>query len=173
MGSNAPPTSTPVNSEMRRHLWRAMLDADMNVRYWKYLCQDYLQRERMIKIFLAITTSGTVASWTVWSDLPILWKALSAISAVVSIISPFLNYQATIEALSTLSGKWWEAKRDYEGYWTRLESGESTNELQKEFDLIKAREGELIKMETKLPHNAQLLTRCQEEVLRSHGFSNA
>jgi len=156
---------------MRNDLWRAMLDADMNVRYWRYLCQRYLKRERNMKIFLAITSSGTVASWTIWGELPFLWKIFSALSALVAIVLPFLNYQGTIESLSTLSGKWWEAKRDYENYWVRLESAQPGEELQKEFNSTKARESELIRMETKLPHDVRLLRRSQKEVLQTRGLT--
>jgi hypothetical protein len=42
----------------QKAIWRAMLDADMNARYWKAMLIKYSREEKRIKIFLAIVTSG-------------------------------------------------------------------------------------------------------------------
>jgi hypothetical protein len=44
----------------QKAIWRAMLDADMNARYWKAMLIKHSREEKRIKIFLAIVTSGTV-----------------------------------------------------------------------------------------------------------------
>ncbi|SHN93398.1 hypothetical protein [bacterium endosymbiont of Bathymodiolus sp. 5 South] len=46
----------------QKAIWRAMLDTDMNARYWKAMLIKYSREEKRIKIFLAIVTSGTVIS---------------------------------------------------------------------------------------------------------------
>jgi hypothetical protein len=158
---------------MEKALWNAMLDADMNVRYWRCLAQRYTKRDRYIKIFLALSSSGTVASWAFWSEWSLVWKILSGLSAAIATASPILNYPGLVESLSFLSGKWWDAKKDYENYWTRYESGESPDQIQKEFYQTKSRETELVRMENKLPYNKRLLKRCQKEVLTSRGLISA
>jgi hypothetical protein len=52
----------------QKAIWRAMLDADMNARYWKAMLIKYSREEKRIKIFLAIVTSGTVIS--IFSSYP-------------------------------------------------------------------------------------------------------
>ena len=83
-----------------------MLDADMNARYWKYLVERYRDRDTILRIFVAVTTSGTVAAWGVWQDLELIWKTLSGISAILAISMPILGYPKLMETTSELAGKW-------------------------------------------------------------------
>lgn len=156
---------------MRKLAWKSILDADMNTRYWRYLTQRYVNWDRNIKIFLAVTSSGTVASWAIWNQIPYLWQILSGISALVAIISPIMNYQRVIDSTSDLSGKWWELMRQYETFWRRVESGKTNKTVEKEFTSVKAKEDDLVKKEAKLPQDMKLLRRCQAEVLHSRGLS--
>ena len=55
---------------MRKLIWKALLDADMNVRYWKYMAQRLVKRDCNTKIFLAVMSSSTVGSWWIWEDIP-------------------------------------------------------------------------------------------------------
>ena len=155
---------------MRKSVYKSMLDADMNVRYWKYLTQRYSNRDRNIKIFLAITSSGAVAGWSIWNEIPFLWQVLSGISAIIAIVSPILNYQKIIESTSDLSGKWWELLRYYESFWLNVKNGEIDKRIEKEYTRTKAKEDALVKEETKLPQDIKLLCECQNEVLRSRGL---
>ena len=82
---------TKDNDIMRTAIWKSMLEADMNAKYWKYLVNRYSTRDKGFKIFLAIMASGTVAGWGLWEDIPWLWKSLSSISAIIAISSPILN----------------------------------------------------------------------------------
>ena len=155
---------------MRKAVWNSMLDANMNVRYWKYLTQRYSIRERVLKILLAITSSGTVAGWTIWSKVPELWQSLSSLSALIAIALPILNYPKLIETMADLSGKWWEVKREYEDYWISLEAGESFDSISPRYNKTKSKEDVLVKTESRLPYDEKLLRKCQEEVLRSRGL---
>ena len=85
-------------------IWGSMLDADMNERYWAQLSRNYHQKNKSIKIFLALMTSGTVASWSIWDEVDILWKVLSAIAAAISIAFPILKLEIMIERMSVLKG---------------------------------------------------------------------
>jgi hypothetical protein len=157
---------------MRKLIWKSMLDADMNVRYWQYLTQRYVIHDRNIKIFLAVTSSGTVAGWSIWNQIPYLWQILSGISALVAIISPILNYQRLIESTSDLSGKWWELMRHYEFIWLRVKNGKTNKNLENEFTKIKVKEEDLVKKETKLVQDLKLLKKCQVEVVHSRKLAN-
>lgn len=155
---------------MRKIVWKSMLDADMNFRYWKYLTQRYVKRDRNIKIFLALTSSGAVAGWSIWNDIKCMWQILSGLSAVIAIVSPIMSYQKLIEVTSDLSGKWWELMRYYETFWCRAENGELSGRIEEEFTNCKAKEDDLVKRETKLPQDMKLLKKCQEEVLHSRSL---
>jgi len=154
---------------MKNSVWRSMLDADMNVRYWKYLAQRYVNRDRGVKIFLALTSSGTVASWSIWNSIPLIWQILSALSLIIAVISPILNYQKVIESVSDLSGKWWELEKEYEIFWRRAQK-DIDDKLEGEYRNVKMKEYDLIKKETHLPMDMKLLKECQKEVLHGRGL---
>ena len=90
---------------IRKAIWEAVLDADFNVRYWGHLSRRYSVRDNRIKIFLALMSSSTVASWGIWNEVNILWKILFSISSVTAIIFPFLNLQKKNGEMSNLRGK--------------------------------------------------------------------
>lgn len=155
---------------MRLAIWKSMLDADMNARYWKYLVNRYSKRDKWIKIFLAIMTSGTVASWGWWEAMPWLWKSLSSISALVAISMPILNYQKIIEQMSSLAGKWGELRIEHEDLWFQVNESKTSQSLERLFKKFRKIESTLQEMETKLPDDKNLLWKCFEEVKKTRGL---
>ena len=78
-------------------------------------------------------SSGTVASWGFWSDVPIVWKILSACSALLAIALPIINWPKMISNMGALKQYWCEIKMDYEITWLTLEQGKSEAEVEKEY----------------------------------------
>lgn len=156
---------------MRSAIWKSMLDADMNARYWKYLVNRYSKRDKGLKIFLAVMTSGTVAGWGLWEALPWLWKTLSSISALVAISLPILNYQKSIEQMSSLSGKWGELRIEYEDLWLQVKNHNEPKTLERTFKKFRKIESTLQEKETKLPDDKDLLVECFEEVKKTRGLT--
>jgi hypothetical protein len=148
-----------------------MLDADMNARYWKYLVQRYSRRDKVLKIFLAIMASGTVAGWGLWESFPYLWKTLSAISALVAISLPILNYQKSIEQMASLAGKWGELRIEYEDLWRQVNNTDVPKSIERVFKKFRKIESGLQEKETTLPDDRKLLLRCFEEVKQARGIN--
>jgi hypothetical protein len=155
---------------MRDQIWKSMLDADMNARYWKYLVSRYSKRDKYLKIFLAVMASGSVAGWGFWQDMPAIWKTLSGISALISISLPIFNYQKTIEDMSVLSGKWGGLRISYEDLWIDVNNAPSANALKIIFQKYRQAEVTLQEKETSLPIDEELLKRCYREVKNSRGL---
>jgi len=155
---------------MRDSIWKSMLDADMNGRYWKYLTKRYSDREKFLKIFLAFMASGTVAGWGLWQEFSLVWKILSSVSAVVAIALPILNYQKIIGQMSFLTGKWGELRIEYEDLWQEVKDLNSTPNHNAAFKKHRKIEASLEKRETGLPIDNKLLKKCFEEVKKSRGI---
>lgn len=158
-------------SKKRKYVWELMLDSDMNVRYWKCLVRRYSNYDKYSKIFLALISSGTVASWTIWNNIPLLWQLLSSCSAIIAVALPILNYQKNIEIMSDLSGMWAEIKNEYENIWSTLSRTSNINEISQQCERIKGKEVPLVKQESKLPNDKKLLLRCHEEVSTARGIT--
>jgi hypothetical protein len=77
---------------------------DYNCCYWERLAQRYYTRQKWAEIFLAITSSSTVAAWGIWRQAELVWQVLSALSTLVAVILPMLNFKKVIAATSDLLG---------------------------------------------------------------------
>ena len=149
-------------------VWEAMLDADLNFRYWDHLSRRYSAWDKYTKIFLAIMSSSTVAGWRIWNEVDILWKVLSAVSAGTAIALPILNWQKKIGEMSNLRGKWSRISRAYENLWEDLLLGRTSTELVEEYRRIRNEmEGEEDNTAPDLPRNKKLIKRYRDEVLES------
>jgi hypothetical protein len=160
------------NPELRQAVWTAMLDADMNARYWKYLVGRYRDRDTILKIFVAVTTSGTVAAWGVWQDLEWVWKILSGISAVFAISMPILGYPKLIETMSELAGKWGELRIEYEDMYL-IVNGQThdAKAMLNSYRKLRNATKELEYKETKTSLDKKLVKKCYEEVKHSRRLS--
>ena len=146
-----------------------MLTAQMNVCYWSQLATRYAQREKWIKIFLAITSSGTVAGWTVWTHYAIVWKVLSGLSAVLAVSLPILDYSGRVAQMSKAASKCAQLRLGYDQLWAQIDSLAPDSLAAMEAELSK-KEIELAEMQITEPDDRELLAHCQEEVLRSRGL---
>lgn len=156
---------------MRSAIWKAMLDADMNAKYWKYLTIRYSFRDRALKIFMAIVASSTVAGWGLWESVPWLWKTLSSLSALIAVTLPFLTYHKTIEQVSYLSGKWSELRIEYEDLWLQVRTNPEPATLERAFKKSRRLESSLQQKEAMIPEDRDLLMRCFKEVRQSRGLA--
>lgn len=157
--------------ELRKAVWGSMLDADMNSRYWKALTARYSRRETVLKIFLAIMASGTVAGWGIWEEHSNMWKFLSAMSALLAIALPILNYQKVIEKFSALAGNWGELRIEYEDMWLGVESHPDNQSLERTYKKFRATEKSLEKKEPKnISDDKDLLQQCFNDVKKSRGL---
>jgi len=159
-----------MNREIKKAIWRAMLDADMNARYWKSLVRRYVERDRRLKICLAAMALGTVAAWGKWEEIAWLWKILSSASAIVAISLPFLDYQRKIEKMSALAEEWGRLRMEYEDLWRQVKT-QDLQSLEEGYKEVRGTEANLQGKEIKLPIDAALLKRCQDEVKKARGLS--
>ncbi|HXJ14561.1 MAG TPA: hypothetical protein VNH19_19970 [Candidatus Limnocylindrales bacterium] len=156
---------------MRELIWNTLLTAQMNGCYWSRLASRFARREKWIKIFLAITSSGTVAGWTVWNDYAIVWKALSALSAVLAVSLPVLDYSGRVTLLNKISSKYAQLRLGYDQLWAQIDvlTPDSFNLMQAE---LTKKEIELSDLQVNEPDDRELLVHCQTEVLQSRGLPN-
>ena len=149
-----------------------MLNAQMSACYWSCLARRYNGREKSLKIFLAITSSGTVAGWTIWSHYDLLWKILSGLSALVAIALPILDYSGQVEKMTKLAGKCAHLRVGYEQLWAQIDSLSQQSILDAQGKLAQ-QEIELSDVQAVLPDDRKLLEQCQREVLMSRGYESA
>ena len=160
-----------VSLGIRKYVWESMLDGEMNDRYWRLRGAGYALREKVLKIFLGVTSSGTVAGWAIWKNLPLLWQVLSGISAVVAIALPILDYTGAVERASDLRMGWWKLTQEYKRIWARID-GSTDASVEEQIKPLKEKEVEMSGIEVKFSRKEALILKCQEAVLRARGLSS-
>ena len=157
---------------MRELIWNSMLTAQMSACYWNSLARRYNGREKYLKIFLAVTASGTVAGWTIWAHYDIVWKILSGLSAIVAVALPILDYSGQVEKMTKLASKCAQLRVGYEQLWAQIDSLSQQSILDAQGKLAQ-QEIELSDVQAVLPDDRKLLEQCQSEVLISRGYKTS
>jgi hypothetical protein len=158
---------------MKGLIWRSMLDSDFNERYWRGITQKYVKYDLLIKIFLAITSSGAVAVWGIWQEYPLVWKLFSSCAALISICSPILRFDKAVEVASSHAARWVDLRVGYADLWDVRDSNNGTGFVQNEH----ARLNKIfVKLESdehklKIRPDISLARRCQQDVLKSKRLS--
>lgn len=159
--------SSPISSQRRTALWEAMLDAEMNVSFWTLMSQRYTRIDRAGKIVIALTSSGTVAAWSLWEQYPAIWKILSALACITSILYPILWPAEQQKKISRLVGNWKQIGLKYQLLWEQ-DSELSTPEAWKQFEKARLSEGKID--ETRAPVSKRLIRAAYSQVLRRRGL---
>jgi hypothetical protein len=160
-----------VNSEHSISAWQALLDADLNARYWRYMGLRYTRREGWAKIFLATTASATVASWSLWAEVKLLWQSFSVIAALVSVAMPIIDAPRKIAAMTEAQAAWLQLMHEYDDLWrSRASIGERA--FASKLSSLREREVDVSKMTATLPSDDSVLAeRCYAEVATSRGLA--
>lgn len=82
--------------------------------------------DKTINIFLAITSSSSIAAWAIWQKYQIVWAIIIALSQVVTAIKPFLPFKQRLKAISDLNDKIQEISLECEEGWFSVAEGELT-----------------------------------------------
>lgn len=159
-----------MNGEHIVSAWQAILDADLNARYWRYMGLRFSRRENLAKIFLAATASGTVASWSLMKDYPAVWQSLSIISAIVSVALPILDTPRKIAAMVDAQTAWHQLMNEYDELF-RARGSTSEPDFTAKLSALKKREVEISGKTATLPSDDWVLSsRCQDEVSAARGI---
>lgn len=170
-------------TEIERLLWRSKLTAEMNTGYWGYLSARNSQRDVWFKVFIAVISSGTVGAWAFWAAIPIVWKALSGLSALTSIVVPLFKYSDKAKLMADLGGKWSRLANEYRGLWAELTDtlADSTNSsefkrskaesVKSKWDLLNVEIEKMAQNEASIPLDKKVRLSCFEEVKRANGLS--
>jgi hypothetical protein len=165
------PVASDTGRAYRSEVWQRMLDAEMNDRYWRDRASDFAQREKGLKVFLAITSSATVAGWTVWHNVPIVWQILSGVSAVIAVALPILDYTSQVERASDLRSEWWDLAGEYRTLWVELNANLKAP-ISDRLRPLQGRETEMAKIESKyFKRDEALVKKSQRAVLVARGLA--
>ena len=76
---------------------------------------------------LAISSSASIASWAIWSDLAMLWGCIIAVSQVITALKPVFPFSKHVHTLNTKCYKQEALFLELDSLWYGLKDG-STDE---------------------------------------------
>jgi hypothetical protein len=155
---------------MKDRVWRDMLTAEFNVEYLDQISRKFSRRERNIKIFLACTSSATVAGWSIWTPHPWVWQGLSAISAIIAVASPILDHKGLQERIRRTRTGWHELVFAYRALWPDLDSEAHDEHLHYRIEELERRFIKVSEEDIALPRDEQLMRVAQKQVLHRRGY---
>lgn len=148
-----------------------MLRAEMNGIYWAKMARRAYNKERFCKFFLLVTSSSTVAGWHFWAAIDGVWKGLSAVSALLAIALPVVNWPKDIEHQSDLRGQWLQLGSELNSLWIQIETDQHTDaELQKIYDTLTSKEAAVTTAETQQGVDEKLRQAAFDELLKIRGL---
>ena len=118
-------------------IWNSASDAELNVRYWDHLCRRYYVIDRVIKIFLAVISSSTVAGWGFWKVADVVWKALYGVSTVTALALPILDFRGKTQIIAKVGEKWAQVFVQYDILLFDIRNGMSLDKFVKRYKLIR------------------------------------
>ncbi len=131
----------------------------------------YTRGEGWAKIFLAATTSATVASWSLWVEIKLVWQSLSVVAALVSVALPIIDAQRKIATTTEAQAAWLQLMHEYDDLW-RSRASLSEKAFVSKLSSLREREVEVSKKTATLPSDDKVLAdRCYAEVVTSRGLS--
>lgn len=111
-------------SPQQERFWNELKVARGQIEYLS-LYELRLERyDRFVKIFLAFTSSGSIAAWAVWREFAMLWGSFIAVSQFLSAIKEFLPFERRLGVVRKLSIDLEGLFIRWEAMWNQVAEGE-------------------------------------------------
>lgn len=93
--------------------------------------KEYRKYDKWLNIFLAITSSGSIASWAIWRDLAWLWGAIIALSQLVTALKPIFPFSKHVHSLNMRCYKQEALFLELDNLWFSLIDGSISERIAK------------------------------------------
>lgn len=85
---------------METQIWSLLNDVKFKGYCLGFVVDKFQRWDRNINIFLALTSSGSVAAWAIWNIYPLFWGGIIAFSQVITMIKPYFPYFKYVKELN-------------------------------------------------------------------------
>ena len=100
-----------------------LVEARVHVCYLHHFGSASEWRDKAVNIFLAITSSSSIAAWALWREFTWVWPVLIAGAQVISAVKPFLPYNQQRKAVVSLSDAFQSICLQIENHWYSVAEG--------------------------------------------------
>jgi len=82
--------------------WNQLKELKVHVYYVQGYAVKQNKYDQMINIFLAITSSSSIAAWALWKEYQFVWACIIAASQVITAVKPLLPFKKRLSSLNKL-----------------------------------------------------------------------
>lgn len=150
-------------------LWQQFYRVSVRSVYLEKLLKSNETIDRRVNIFLAITSSSSIAGWAIWKELAVLWAFVIALSQLINAILPHFAYKDRIKSLSGLARDLRQLAISLESKWLDVAAGEvADKEMRKIYTEYLRKEAEFEEKYfhgKSVPEDMKLFEDAESEVL--------
>ena len=85
--------------------------------------KQFRKYDKILNVFLAVTSSTSIASWAIWSSLAKVWGCIIALSQIISALRPYFPYSKHVHTLNTKCYKQETLFLELDNLWFCLKDG--------------------------------------------------
>jgi len=104
--------------------WKELHQLKTHIGFVELQLERAEERDRFLKIVLAIASSSSIGAWAIWNHLSWVWASIIAFSQVITAVTPFLPYKGRIKAYSALLSELEELMIQAEFRWHSISEGD-------------------------------------------------
>lgn len=113
---------------MREQFWKFYTRTKFELYYFIEYMNDSYRWSRYLDGFLALASSGSIAAWAAWNEVPILWAVIVAASQVAGALKQYLPFAKRVQALTGLIPRLEALVDDIGHMWYKVDSKTLTDE---------------------------------------------
>lgn len=107
---------------MKAQIWGSLCNYQFKSYCLSLLIKKYQLWDRNVNVFLAVTSSTSIAAWAIWKINPIFWASVIAISQVLTVIKPYFPYFKYVKEFNLRCIRLEILNIEFEKLWYRLQN---------------------------------------------------
>ena len=90
------------SSPYQDRYWKEFFELKVHVNYLEIYIERTERSDKIINMFLAVTSSSSICGWAIWSQYGFIWGIIIALSQLLNAIKIFLPYRTRLKALGNI-----------------------------------------------------------------------
>ncbi len=113
-----------MKSEKQLQIFKNMANARYKYYILDLLSDKYFKYDRNLNIFLALTSSGSVAAWAFWERFPGIWAFIIVLAQLVNLLKPFFPFSKICKEINEKQRLFQEHLLNYEKLWEAIQNND-------------------------------------------------
>lgn len=110
-----------MDDSIRKAIWNNLSNIKFKALYTNALSRKSRRVGNLYSFFLAFASASSVATWTFWSEFPILWAIIISIAQLMQVAKPYIPFLKNEREFMELSFEFDKLYLAYEELWYSID----------------------------------------------------